>query len=174
MRILVLVMLVTAFALPSAAEAKKRTAKPRVVDAALVLQPRKPTPLATPGNPDITVDPGNPMTIRVGSLQTGDPIDLYTVPQGQSFVLTDIDGSYSCGCWVCRLYDSTGLRLAWRLQDDTGGTADLTRSYVSGVRFAAGTTITLAPPTWGGCLAGPNDNAFVGFMTLMGRLEEAP
>jgi hypothetical protein len=44
---------------------------------------------------------------------------------------------------------------------------------VSGIRFAAGTTITLAPPTDAGCFGGSPGtvDAFVGFMTLMGRLE---
>ncbi len=173
MRSVVLVLLLTMTIAPPA-DAKGASARKRIVaDASVVLQPRKPSPLATPGNPDLVVDPGNPMTIRVGTLKTADPIDLYTVPQGQVFVLTDIDGSYACNCNVCRLYDSSGLRLAWRLRDDPSDMPNLARSYVSGVRFAAGTTITLAPPTDAGCYGGSPGIAdgFVGFMTLMGRLE---
>ncbi len=128
-----------------------------------VLLPRSlVTPSAAPVA-NVSVDEGDPFAIRLGGSNVVAPVTLYVVPADRALVITDIDGSYTCNCSVCRLFDSDGMRLAWRTDDG------LQRSYVSGVRFAPGTTVTLDVPTSCGPGSSQQD-AFNGFVTFMGRL----
>ena len=94
-------------------------------------------------------------------------------------MLTDIDGSYVCMCDTCRLYDASGLRLAWRTGNTGYSSGDFTfqRNYTSGVRFGPGAVIAFDPPTLSACTGfgfgyserdGPD--TFNGNIAFMGRL----
>ena len=123
---------------------------------------------ATPGRVEVTNLPpapssGEPWSV---SLQANyDPDRLiesltFSVPEGKTFLLTDIDGFYGASAHI-QIKDGSGqTRLAWPL-----GSSDLKRTYATGVSLTGAVTVgplTFYPP--------PAKNYVYGTIILMGRL----
>lgn len=168
--VLAIALVLTCIAPGHAADRRARLREKKLVTSALA-------PRATTATAEtvaiVTVDAGNPFGIRLNGTHVTSAVTLYTVPQGQAFVLTGLDGSYACMCDTCRLYDASGLRLAWR--PSTG----FQRSYVDGVRFGPGTTIMFEPPPVTACpeyfpYPTPDPDIFNGNVAFMGRLCSEP
>jgi hypothetical protein len=111
------------------------------------------------GPPGASIAPESPEIVsayvETDQFEPGTPI--YTVPPGKSFILTDVDANIAPTSIVV-FSDSSGIRL---LVVSSSNDYRAFATYVSGVPFASGETITA--------------KALEGRITIMGRLvPEAP